>query len=206
MVVGGQGTGFGAFIACLLLVLAAPGPACAQQAPRPVDGEAIRREVVTIDAVCVTDGAGARVRALARLRDSPRAATTVAEGLLDCIGSDSDSSRPMLVVNYLEAVRRADLLRLAVLRASSPGARLRAQVALANIEGDYGALALAIGEAVGQGATAADIRHALSYLLPPSGLPESEVEAHGRDALRAWLDHFGLLEGSVWADAGGERG
>lgn len=170
------------------------------QSPEQVEAE---REQVTIRAVCTAHNPRTVVPVLAQLRSSPRSATSVASALASCVDANDLSSRPVLIISFLEDVRRSDLLHETLIRVPHGRVHLRAQVALANIEGDYGALSLAIGEAMEDGLRESEFRHILGYLLPPRGRPLSEADTYSRRAIRAWLAYFNILNGSPWARADG---
>lgn len=190
------------WVVLLLSLLLAPGFASAQQEGDETADDAVRRETTDVESICEASSARAVVPMLARLRDSPRARTSVAESLQRCVGGSSSSSRSALIVNFLEGVRRTDLLRTLLLRSSSPHLNLRIAVSIANVEGDYGALAMAIGRSVEQGLSASDVRFTLRHILPPRDRPASDADILGRRALRTWLNHFGMLSDSPFAQGG----
>lgn len=153
-----------------------------------------------IQAVCSSDNASTLVPILRQLSKAPAARLAVADALFLC-STGTSSTRAVLIVGYLESHRRVDLLRRVIAQSPSPRTKLRAAVALANLEGDYGALALAISRAVSANLPPPMIRHALGYLNPPLHRPRTGADVHAQAAVRSWLDHFGILNGRLasWA-------
>jgi hypothetical protein len=187
---------------CLLSILLAPAIASAQQGGSGALEEAVQQETAAIESICDASSARDVVPVLARLRESSRARTSVAVGLERCVAGHTSSSQSVLIVSYLEQVRRTDLLRSILVRSTSPRLNLRIAVSIANVEGDYGALSMAIGRAVEHRLSASDIRLTLRHLLPPRDRPVSDADILGRRALRTWLNHFGMLADSPFAQGG----
>lgn len=193
---------------CLVLFMAAtaiPSLARAQSETvspgDPTSNEAVEpTPEVLARLICRSNDYEGLVRALRRFEEVGRDDDGALLDLVTCVDAPPGSPRPELVIRTFENLGRSDMIRDSLTFLREPGPRLRARVALANVDGSYRDLALALGRAEDRGLRSHDAQLIMSHLRPPREVPRDLHERRSLRSVVTWCRRNAVPLPRGWAE------